>query len=199
MPMLNTPQGQMLLKILPTITFIFMKFQPSALQLYFASTGLWGALQATIINSASLRHRLGLTPFGSQTSQPAAEKSNLELLIERANQERLNEQNRILEARKAKESSGSVQQSAIDKALNSAKDNFRQMSGMDSAGKLKDGSPAPPPRMTESQLRAAQKTEEAAHAEAAAERFRRNEERTREYQQRLLSQKGVKKGSRKGN
>lgn len=194
MPMLNTSAGNSLLSILPVMTFLFMKFQPSALQLYFASTGLWGALQATIVNSDVWRRRLGLTPFSSMVSQPAAEKSNLEKLIDRAHAERLKQENELRNARKGAKGGDQGKQSVIDQGLNTFKETFQQLTGYGQQPKLKDGSPAPPPRKTDSQLRAAQKSEESEFAESAADRSRRNEERFREYQQGLMSRRNEGKG-----
>lgn len=76
--------GRGLLYGLPIMSFCFMSFWPSSLQLYFVATGLFGLAQAYFINSPAIRRLLDLTPLpnSSSGSAPGAEPPRLRLIEE---------------------------------------------------------------------------------------------------------------------
>ncbi|KAJ6155422.1 hypothetical protein N7470_005988 [Penicillium chermesinum] len=190
MGMLNGPVGKGLPYILPGITLLFMMFQPAALQLYFASTGVWAAVQSAIVNSPRWRRRLGLAQFPTMLNASAPNKTNLERLLDRAH----------ADMKTGNGASSTGKESVIDQVLkyfSTVSEEVRKLANNASGSqtKLRDGSLAPPPRKTEKELRALLKSEEAKFAEATEDRLRRNEERIRAHQKHLLAKKAAKQDS----
>ncbi|KAJ5223751.1 hypothetical protein N7468_008293 [Penicillium chermesinum] len=181
MGMLNGPVGKGLPYILPGITLLFMMFQPAALQLYFASTGVWAAVQSAIVNSPRWRRRLGLAQFPTMLNASAPNKTNLERLLDRAH----------ADMKTGNGASSTGKESVIDQVLKYfstvSEEAARPNSAMDRL--------PPPPRKTEKELRALLKSEEAKFAEATEDRLRRNEERIRAHQKHLLAKKAAKQDS----
>lgn len=57
------------LKILPALSFVFMAFQPGAVQLYFIASSSVGLASAVILQRAPIRAYFGMPPLPSATSQ----------------------------------------------------------------------------------------------------------------------------------
>ncbi|CAG8117985.1 unnamed protein product [Penicillium salamii] len=61
MPMMDSSAGKSIMYGLPAISFTFMSFMPSALQLYFVASGVFGLTQTHIINSPTFRKWANMT------------------------------------------------------------------------------------------------------------------------------------------
>jgi YidC/Oxa1 family membrane protein insertase len=59
--MMQTDAGKYIIYGFPVMSFIFMAFMPSALQLYFVASGLFGLGQTYLINSDSFRRWMDLS------------------------------------------------------------------------------------------------------------------------------------------
>ncbi|KAJ5759805.1 hypothetical protein N7520_006961 [Penicillium odoratum] len=179
--LMKGPAGKGLLIGLPVLTMAFTAFMPSALQLYFAATGVWACVQAHIVNNPTFRRMAHMETFQNVQETKAAEDSlsQLTLRLQQEQQKRLRE----LQAQDGEVDASKI--SAIDRWMKGGKDYFKALReqiskaantsrGPDTNA---DGSPAAPPRLTEAQRKRATKEEEEQAAWEAEERERRNEER----------------------
>lgn len=205
MDVMKSPAGKMIMNILPAITFLFMNWQPAALQLYFATTAMWAVTQSTVLNNHRCRRFLNMTPFPSMTVQVPPTPSSLDRLMAQVAEDN-QRRKQYKKAMKEIPDSPEGKTSLLDRMLKKASNSFRDMSQRtenfvnQEPTTLKDGSPAPKPRRSASQLKSTQKKEEREFAEAKAERLRRNEERFQAHQRNLLAQKAAQKdGKTKGN
>ncbi|KAJ5947557.1 hypothetical protein N7466_000572 [Penicillium verhagenii] len=191
--LMNGPAGKGLIRGLPILTLAFTAFMPSALQLYFAATGIWAYGQAQIVNNLKFRAWMKMeTPqqFGSDTELQNDSLSQLTRRIQEENQKRLREARAEFQEMKVDPS----KMSAIDRWMKDGKDWLKElqqqvskgakdMSGSGRPDTNADGSPAAPPRLTDAQLKRATKEEEEQLAYDKEERERRNEERRLAYKQ----------------
>ncbi|KAJ6022126.1 hypothetical protein N7540_007630 [Penicillium herquei] len=199
----NTSAGKSMLIALPAISFLFMMWMPSALQLYFAATGAWALGQAHVVNNKSFRKFMNMEIAQQTTASSALDDSlsRLQRSLQEDRQRRLQQAKEQLATTVAPE-----HQSFIDRWLKAGKDHAKEV-GSDITGKMKeytgangrttnaDGSPAAPPRLTDAQRNAALREEEAQSAWESQERERRNEERRRAHMQTMQNEMERAKGS----
>ncbi|KAJ5958427.1 Membrane insertase OXA1/ALB3/YidC [Penicillium vulpinum] len=104
MPLMQSEAGKYIIYGFPVMSFAFMAFMPSALQLYFVATGLFGLGQTYLINSESFRKRLSLSiaqkpstgPKYSAVTQNTTSKG-LRSLLERLEREKAAQEKARLE------------------------------------------------------------------------------------------------------
>lgn len=175
----------------PLLSFLFMAFQPSLLQLYFASTGLFALGQSHLVTNNSFRKWMNME-IASRHLNPDRLDSETIRLTAQLEEER----NRALNPSQPSEHPNI---SSIDKYLNRAKD-FKNNFTAEASEKLRsiqgngpgvnaDGSPAAPPRYTEAELRAAKNYEIQEKDKAFYAREERNKARQRAYQEKLKAEK----------
>ncbi|KKK22306.1 hypothetical protein ARAM_006938 [Aspergillus rambellii] len=187
----KTSLGKMFLYGLPSMSFAFMSFFPSALQIYFATTGLFALGQSYLINSPAFRRVAGIAiatkpapavdPTNPLASQGGSEQSRaLRMLTE------------ALEAENAKLSEGrpatpGQELSFIDRAIESLKqskdklkrETTEKVNEMRGDGPLKnaDGTLAEPPRLSEKDRKLAADYEKRRKEEEDWKREERNHAR----------------------
>ncbi|KGO44585.1 Membrane insertase OXA1/ALB3/YidC [Penicillium expansum] len=95
MPMMQTEAGKYIIYGFPVMSFAFMAFMPSALQLYFVASGLFGLGQTYLINSEVFRNWLSLSIAKKPSNGPkysavtqSTESKGLRQLLERLEQQK---------------------------------------------------------------------------------------------------------------
>ncbi|KAJ5723682.1 hypothetical protein N7488_001717 [Penicillium malachiteum] len=192
----NTSAGKSILLGLPAISFLFMMWMPSALQLYFAATGAWALGQSHILNNKSFRKFMNMEIAQQTTGATAALDDSLSQLQRSLQEDR---QRRLQQAKEHLASTVAPEhQSFIDRWLKAGKDHAKEV-GSDITTKMKemtgavpttnaDGTPGAAPRLTDAQRKAALQEEEAQSAWDKQERERRNEERRRAHMQTMKNE-----------
>lgn len=181
MEFLSSSAGKTLMVALPTISFTFMAFMPSALQLYFVATGFFALVQAYLVNSTAFRNMLGMTIARRYAIDTSAEETQSHLA---RLQSRVNARMKPSESEAQKDTPLPSKQnvSKIDKLMGGVGKHFRQ-SGTDISQKLTemsgkgpatnaDGSPAAPPRLTAAERK---KAEEYEQEQQSLDDYRRSE------------------------
>ncbi|KAJ5165257.1 Membrane insertase OXA1/ALB3/YidC [Penicillium coprophilum] len=102
MPMMQTEAGKYIIYGFPVMSFAFMAFMPSALQLYFVASGLFGLGQTYVINSESFRKWMHLSIAKKPSTGPKysaitqnTESKGLRNLLERLEKEKAAEKARL--------------------------------------------------------------------------------------------------------
>lgn len=155
--------GKAVLYGLPFMSFAFMAFWPSALQIYFCTTGAFALCQSYLLSSHSFRRRFGmeipspaLAASAGPTQAGGKETPSRSLrLIYDAIQAEQAKAAKALEEKAAAKANVSV----IDRAINSVKEGSskfksemqEKMNEISGQGPVTnaDGTPAPPPRLSE--------------------------------------------------
>ncbi|PKX96654.1 membrane insertase OXA1 [Aspergillus novofumigatus IBT 16806] len=184
----GTTLGRLLMFGLPALSFLFMGFFPSALQLYFVTTGLFGLGQAYLLGSDTFRKSMNIAlpvrqPKNGQS--PGHDDSQQSRSIRTLREH--------LEAERAKmiqeehKSPDSVEISFIDRALNNlkeAKENIKRettekLDAVRGQAPVKnaDGTVAEPPRLGEKDLKLAADYERRRKEEEDWKREERNHAR----------------------
>ncbi|CAG8316167.1 unnamed protein product [Penicillium nalgiovense] len=95
MPMMQTEAGKYIVYGFPVMSFAFMSFMPSALQLYFVASGLFGLGQTYLINSEAFRKWMSLSIARRPSSGPKysavtenTQSKGLRQLLERLEKEK---------------------------------------------------------------------------------------------------------------
>lgn len=93
--MMQTEAGKYIIYGFPVMSFAFMAFMPSALQLYFVASGLFGLGQTYLINSEVFRNWLSLSIAKKPSNGPkysavtqSTESKGLRQLLERLEQQK---------------------------------------------------------------------------------------------------------------
>jgi YidC/Oxa1 family membrane protein insertase len=184
----GTTLGRLLMFGLPAFSFLFMAFFPSALQLYFVTTGLFGLGQAYLLGSDTFRKSMniaipvrqpknGQSP-GHDDSQPSKSIRTLREHLEAERAKMIQEEHK---------SPDSVEISFIDRALNNlkeAKENIKRettekLDAVRGQAPVKnaDGTIAEPPRLGEKDLKLAADYERRRKEEEDWKREERNHAR----------------------
>jgi len=192
----NTAWGKFVVYVFPSLSFLFVCFWPSSLQLYFATTGLFALGQTYLLNSPRFRKFANL----AETSKPGAGASA---------KNQANKGVRLIYDTIQKEApktaafppDGNI--SVVDRAVNSIKSGVKDLKRetMDTlntamggqADTNPDGSPAPPPRLSKQDLKSAEDYERRKKDEENSRREERNHARRQDY----LSQLQAKEEKRK--
>jgi YidC/Oxa1 family membrane protein insertase len=174
----------------PALSFVFMQSMPGALQLYFVATGLFGATQALITNNDTFRRWANLTIV--DRSVP---KTDLDRTLRMVNETSREDIERMKKAAEAQAQQAQEQKvSFIDTTVNKAKNfvpsarEYMEKSSKEATDKLSeytgsappkkaDGSPAEPPRLSDSDRRAADDYERRRREEEEFTREERNHAR----------------------
>lgn len=171
--------GKAVMYGLPTISFGFLAFFPSALQLYFATTGLFGLGQAYLLSSPAFRKAVGIAQSQPAMTPEQAEQQQRKTIRLLADQ--------LAASSKATKAPSAVEPSAVDRFIGSPKDywkNFRKdideklnsISG-NTPPTNADGSPAEPPRLSEKDRQLAADYEKRRQEEETWKRDERNHAR----------------------
>lgn len=211
--MQKTSFGKAMLYGLPALSFCFVAFFPSALQLYFASTGLFALCQSNLLRNDSFRKwaNMALPDRSLPSENPLAgldrstQSRGLRMLQEAVQAEtaKLHEQSKQSgsSAPKTQSESDSVQEqiSFIDRMINSFKENKDsiQREASDKMKELKgdapetnaDGSPAEKPRLSEKDLKLAADYERRRKEEDEWKREERNHARREAHMKVLEAQR----------
>ncbi|KAF4203334.1 hypothetical protein CNMCM8927_008926 [Aspergillus lentulus] len=184
----GTTLGRLLMFGLPALSFVFMAFFPSALQLYFVTTGLFGLGQAYLLGSDTFRKSMNIAipvrqPKNGQSPGHDASQQSKSIRTLREH----------LEAERAKmiqeehKSPDSMEISFIDRALNNlkeAKENIKRettekLDAVRGQAPVKnaDGTIAEPPRLGEKDLKLAADYERRRKEEEDWKREERNHAR----------------------
>lgn len=195
---MDGPAGKGLLYGLPILTLAFTAFMPSALQLYFVSTGIWAVGQAHIVHNPSFRRWMKM-----EVPQTVGDTEKMDDSLSQLTRRLQEEQQRRLRQAQAQYLEAEVdpsKMSAIDRWMKGGKDYFKELQAQISKGAKNvagtggpdtnaDGSPAAAPRLTENQRKRATKEEEEQSAYEKEERQRRNEERRLAHKQALENER----------
>ncbi|PYH96158.1 inner membrane protein translocase [Aspergillus ellipticus CBS 707.79] len=189
----GTAVGNAVLFGLPLMSFGFMAFFPSALQLYFVATGMFGLGQSYLVHSPAFRSFFNITQVQAPPSDEhsvSAQSKALRMLTDEITAEK---------ARLEKESSAQakLQVSLLDRLLNNAKqskdkmvqetkDKLDEIRGSTPA-KNADGTLAEPPRLSEKDRKLADDYEKRRREEEEWKREERNHAR-RQAHQRAMEQ-----------
>lgn len=199
--MMNTSFGKAFMFGLPAISFAFMSFFPSALQLYFVSTGLFALGQSYLMHSESFRKFAGIAILNKNTpSNPLAgpdgsqQSRGLRMLQEAIEAERA----KLIEQHKDKPSE-MPDISFIDRMLNSLKENKNniQREATEKINEIRgtaptknaDGSVAEPPRLSEKDRKLADDYERRRKEEEEWKREERNHAKREAYMKALERQR----------
>ncbi|KAF9883943.1 Mitochondrial inner membrane protein oxa1 [Aspergillus nanangensis] len=203
-PLTGTALGNMFLYGMPAISFVFMSFFPSALQLYFGATGLFALGQSYLLSNHGFRKwaniaipkkvvspAAGGSPTGAEQQSRALRMLTESLEVEKAE---------LFENVKPK-----ARISFIDRAIESLKDSKNKtskeigdkMNELRGAGPAKnsDGSPAEPPRLSEKDRRLADDYERRRREEEDWKREERNHARREAHMKALEAEREKAKSS----
>ncbi|KAF7596609.1 Mitochondrial inner membrane protein oxa1 [Aspergillus hancockii] len=180
--MANSPIGNFFMYGMPAMTFAFMSFFPSALQLYFVSTGAFALGQAYLLSSPTFRHLANvalpktMNPDAQMT--PSEQSRALRMLNSTLAAEAKEEPTRYEPGREI---------SFIDRTIDKVKKNYGDMK-VDMKGKIEsatgnepkrnaDGSLAEPSRLSENDRKLAADYEKRRKEEEDWKREERNHAR----------------------
>ncbi|PWY79609.1 hypothetical protein BO70DRAFT_316248 [Aspergillus heteromorphus CBS 117.55] len=188
----KTTFGSAVLYGLPAISFAFMAFFPSALQLYFVSTGLFGLLQAYLVHSPAFRSWAKIAQNQPIEVDASKQAEAIRMLTDQMEAERA----RLQEQQTTQ---SRLQLSLIDRFLNNAKtaktnlvkETTEKINEIRGAGPAKnaDGSFAEPPRLSEKDRKLADDYEKRRREEEEWKREERNHSRRRAHQQAMEQQR----------
>lgn len=199
--MQKTSFGKAMLYGLPALSFCFVAFFPSALQLYFASTGLFALAQSNLLRSDGFRKwaNIALPDRSLPSENPFADldrstqSRGLRMLQEAVQAETAKLQEQSKQAKQSASDSDSdsdsikQQISFVDRMINSfkqqkdsiqreASDKMKELKG-DAPETNADGSPAEKPRLSEKDLKLAADYERRRKEEDEWKREERNHAR----------------------
>ncbi|OGE57148.1 hypothetical protein PENARI_c002G08950 [Penicillium arizonense] len=210
MPVLNSSAGKALIYGLPTVSFVFMAFMPSALQLYFVVTGAWGLGQTYLINSEKFRQWMDMTMV-NKTDAGMKHLSNLtknthskglRLLMERIELEKAEREKaraqgfHLPEKDNGDRAPGKV--SLVDRWVANAKEAGKGMA-KDIQEKLNTSPTKQTGRLTAEEQKRAMEYETQRSVEEKAIRDERNQARRKEHITRLRDEMTKAKDSSKRN
>lgn len=199
--------GKLILYVFPAFSFLFMAWQPAALQLYFVTTGLFALVQSSVLHKPWFRNYFNMAiPIVGPTGS-AAERGPSTALEQL--QKRIAEEKRLLaesqKPRQQKEAPKSYTNlSAIDKFLDQSKKGLSnwQAEASQSIKSMKgepttnpDGSPIGPPRMSDAQRKKAEEYERERQSTDAWAREERNEARRQAHKKALAAEREKAKAS----
>lgn len=194
--MMNSSFGKALLYGMPAVGFAFMAFFPSALQLYFLSTGIFALGQAYLLHNHNFRRFANIAIAQKHQSSPASPLGARGIkLIEEFIKE---EEAKNIE-RKKQNPEPTPEISLIDRLLDSyktkmaniqreARDKMNEVSGKAPANNP-DGSPAAQPRLSDKDLKLASDYERRRKEEEDWKREERNHARREAYMRLLAEQR----------
>ena len=191
MDFMNGAAGKGILIGLPAISFCFMMVMPSALQLYFVSTGIWALGQSHLLHNHSFRRWMKM-----EIPNAVGNAEKIDDSLARLTRRLQEEQNKVLQAQKQEAALDPQKISFIDRWMKKGKEYFRevktevtqkvqQVQATGGPTKNADGSPVAPPRLTEAQKKREAAEEKELSQEEKRYRLQRNTERRRAHMQAL--------------
>ncbi|KAJ5562741.1 Membrane insertase OXA1/ALB3/YidC [Penicillium sp. DV-2018c] len=192
MPMMQTDMGKYIIYGFPVMSFVFMTLMPSALQLYFVATGLFGLGQTYVINSDNFRGWMKMTIPEKLADAPGPQFSELtrntqskglRLLMERIEQEKAAKARATANTRATvQEDSGEVKGPAKISMIDRLYEKFGKVGSevQDSLSKTL-GTATPEERLASEKKKRALEYEEQRKEEDELMRRKRNEERRIEH------------------
>jgi YidC/Oxa1 family membrane protein insertase len=164
--MMSSSLGKGLMYGLPTLSLVFIAFQPAALQLYFAASGILAFLQAYLLNTPATRSMLGMVPIPPEPSALEREQSRLKLRMIQEQTATYLQQYRQKQTEMKAAPTKEDNKSRIDKMMDNAKkevsnmrtemgEKMEQLKGK-TTGMNADGSHVVKPRLTDAQKKEAQ-------------------------------------------
>lgn len=162
--MMQSSLGRAMLYGFPMLSMVFISFQPAALQLYFAASGLLALIQGQLINTPSTRAMLGMVPIPPPPSPQELHESRLRLRMikdqtDKALAEIRQKVNTEMQAGPAKEGNSNMIQKMMATARKEASNWKTEMGEKIDEMKGKptgDGSHTVKPRLTDEQKKDAQ-------------------------------------------
>ncbi|KAJ5198941.1 Membrane insertase OXA1/ALB3/YidC [Penicillium cf. griseofulvum] len=191
MPMMQTEAGKYIVYGFPVMSFIFMAFMPSALQLYFVASGLFGLGQTYLINSDSFRRWMDLSiakkPSDAKFSEITKNTGSkgLRNLLERLEQEKARHEKAHL-ARPVSSAQEDVKISFIDRMY---KKFGKAGSGLSKSVSQSFGTSTYEERLAKDQKKRAAEYEQQRKEEDQLLRSQRNEARRKEHMQTLENER----------
>lgn len=187
----------MIIRAFPAVSFLVMQSMPGVLQLYFVGTGLFGACQSVLLNKESFRRFAGLTIPDKNVGE--SDLGRMLRMIDE--QKKAAGANAKTTPPQPKPQPQGQKVSFIDTTISGVKRNFSSMNEQlnkmkretsdkiseytgSSAPKRADGSPADPPRLSESDRRDADDYEKRRAMEEAYKREERNQARRQRHAKR---------------
>lgn len=203
--------GKVVLYVLPVISFLFMIFQPAALQLYFMSTGAFALAQSSVIHKPWFREILSITVPKVSNSAPTVDRSP-SVGVARLQQRIEEERQRMAELSKPAQEETTPKNytkvSAIDKMIDKGTKGLSEwsQSANEAAGKSwdsmrgkpttnADGSPIAGPRLSDAELKKAEEYEKERRSAEAYAREERNYARKQAHMRALAAEREKAKAS----
>lgn len=199
--------GQMILYVLPGFSFLFMAFQPAALQLYFASTGIFAFFQSTIMHNPWVRNFFHMTMPTGGSSAPTFDRTQ-SAGVARLQMRIAEEKRRAAEIKKQPQEEAPpasiTKVSSIDQWIQGKKKGFSQWSEDASKSMNKvlgksttnaDGTPVAGPRLSDAERRKAEEYEKERKSADAFAREERNHARREAHKQALAAEREKAKAS----
>ncbi|OXV08485.1 hypothetical protein Egran_03753 [Elaphomyces granulatus] len=192
----NTAWGKFVVYVFPSLSFLFVCFWPSSLQLYFATTGLFALGQTYLLNSPGFRKFANLTDISNRGAGASANNqanNGIRLIYDTIQKE----------APKTAGFPPDGNISVVDRAVNSIRSGVKDLkretmdklnTAMSSqANTNPDGSPAPPPRLSKQDLKSAEDYEQRKKDEENSKREERNHARRQDYLKQLQAKQEKRK------
>ncbi|KGO68922.1 Membrane insertase OXA1/ALB3/YidC [Penicillium italicum] len=192
MPMMQTEAGKYIIYGFPVMSFAFMAFMPSALQLYFVASGLFGLGQTYLINSDTFRKWMSLSialkpsngPKFSAVTQNTQSKGLRQLL------ERLEKEKAALEKARSEVPVSDVQGNAKISFIDRIYQNFGKVgSNLSKSVSETIGTSTVEQRVAKDQKKRADEYEQQRKDEDELMRRERNEARRKEHMQTLENER----------
>ncbi|KAJ5134463.1 hypothetical protein N7526_005828 [Penicillium atrosanguineum] len=199
--------GKAILYVFPAFSFLFMAWQPAALQLYFVTTGIFALAQSSVLHERWFRNMFNLTIPTIAPTGPASKRGPSTALTRL--QDRIAEEKRLLAesqnpTQKDEAPKSYTNVSSIDQFLDKSKKglsnwqteaskSIKSMKGQPTTNR--DGSPIEPPRMSEAQHRKAEEYERERQSADAFAREERNEARRQAHLKALAAEREKAKAS----
>jgi YidC/Oxa1 family membrane protein insertase len=192
MPMMQTEAGKYIIYGFPVMSFVFMAFMPSALQLYFVATGIFGLGQTYVINSEKFRSwmKMSIAQKNADRQQFSELTRNtpskgLRLLLERIEQDKAAKAQAHLNTRATvQEDGGETKAPAKISIIDRFYEKFGKAgSELQNSMSKTLGTSTPEQRLASDKKKRAEEYEEQRRDEDELMRRKRNEARRKEHLQ----------------
>ncbi|KAJ5853730.1 Mitochondrial export translocase Oxa1 [Penicillium rubens] len=192
MPVMQTEAGKYIIYGFPVMSFAFMAFMPSALQLYFVASGLFGLGQTYLINSEAFRKWMHLSIARKPSNEPkySAITENTESKSLRNLLERLEKEKAAQKKAPSKVSASPAHKDANISFIDRLYNKFGKAgSGLSESISKTMGTGTPEQRLAQEKKKRAAEYEQQRKDEDELIRQERNEARRREHMQTLENER----------
>lgn len=190
--MMQTEAGKYIIYGFPVMSFAFMAFMPSALQLYFVASGLFGLGQTYLINSEAFRKWMSLSIAQKPSNGPkfSAVTENTQSKGLRQLLERLEKEKAAQEKARSGASVSPAQEEANISFIDRIYNKFGKAgSGLSESISQTMGTGTPEQRLAQEKKKRAAEYEQQRKDEDELMRRERNEARRREHMQTLENER----------